>query len=98
MAFKKTKDLAVVTGSYMKDGASKNRYQNIGYILEDESGAKMIMLNRSFNPAGVPHKDGSETIIINQFEVKDKNAAPMQQAAPAPATFTSADMSEDVPF
>ena len=36
MGFKKTKDLAVVTGSYMKDGASKNRYQNVGYILEDE--------------------------------------------------------------
>ena len=84
MAFRKTKDLAVVTGSYMKDGASKNRYQNVGYILEGDDGQKMIMINRSFNPAGVPFKDGSDTIILSQFEVKDKNAAPAQQAAPAP--------------
>jgi hypothetical protein len=79
MAFKKTKDLAVATGKYMKDGQEKNRYANVGYILEDESGAKMICLNRHFNPAGVPFKEGSESIILSQFEVKD-NAAP--SAAP----------------
>lgn len=74
MAFKKTKDLAVVTGKYMKDGESKNRYQNVGYILEDETGAKMICINRSFNPAGVPFKEDSDTIVISQFEVKEKQA------------------------
>lgn len=95
MAFRKTKDLAVVTGSYMKDGVIKNRYQNVGYILEDEKGAKMIMLNRSFNPAGVPSKDGSDTIIINQFEVKDKSSARAHQVQ---TTLTSADMDTDIPF
>jgi len=88
MAFRKTKDLAVVTGSYMKDGQQKNRYQNVGYILEDEKGAKMIMLNRSFNPAGVPHKDGSDTIILNQFEVKDSTHTPTR----------TPEISEDVTF
>jgi len=97
MGFKKTKDLAVVTGSYMKDGASKNRYQNVGYILEDEKGAKMIMLNRSFNPAGVPFKEGSDTIIVNQFDVKDK-AAPAHQAAPAPTDYDANDPNSDIPF
>jgi hypothetical protein len=85
MAFRKTKDLAVATGKYMKDGQEKNRYTNVGYILEDESGAKMICLNRYFNPAGVPFKEGSESIILSQFEVKD-NAAP------------SAPVTSDVPF
>jgi hypothetical protein len=88
MAFRKTKDLAVATGKYMKDGQEKNRYANVGYILEDESGAKMICLNRHFNPAGVPFKEGSESIILSQFEVKD-NAAPVS-SAPA--------VNSDVPF
>lgn len=84
MAFKKTKDLAVVTGKYTKDGETKNRYANVGYILEDESGAKMICLNRHFNPAGVPFKEGSESIILSQFEVREGNAtAPAPVAAPA---------------
>jgi hypothetical protein len=86
MAFRKTKDLAVATGKYMKDGQEKNRYTNVGYILEDESGAKMICLNRHFNPAGVPFKEGSESIILSQFEVTERGAAP---AAP---------VTSDVPF
>ena len=101
MAFRKTKDLAVTTGKYIdKEGKEKSRYQNIGYILEGDEGQKMIMINRSFNPAGVPFKEGSDTIIVSQFDVKDKNAAPAQQSAPAPATFTSADMDDggEIPF
>lgn len=93
MAFKKTKDLAVITGSYIdKDQKNKNRYQNVGYILEDENGAKMIMLNRSFNPAGVPHKDGSDTIIINQFEPKDAAKTAPLPSTPPPQAF------DDMPF
>lgn len=95
MAFKKVKDLAAVTGSYMKDGAKKNRYQNVGYILEDEKGAKMIMLNRSFNPAGVPFKDGSECIVLSQFDVKQQE----QDAAPTPASSPALmDAGDDIPF
>jgi hypothetical protein len=88
MAFRKTKDLAVATGKYMKDGQEKNRYTNVGYILEDESGAKMICLNRHFNPAGVPFKEGSESIILSQFEVKSDGAA-------APSSPAGKD---DIPF
>lgn len=83
MAWRKTKDLAVTVGKYTKDGQEKNRYANVGYILEDDTGAKMIMLNRHFNPAGVPHKDGSDSIIVNQFDVREKDAA--VPTAPAPA-------------
>jgi len=92
MAFKKTKDLAVATGKYMKDGQEKNRYANVGYILEDETGAKMICLNRHFNPAGVPFKEGSESIILSQFEVKEHGAAPSAPAASAGS------VDSDIPF
>lgn len=81
MAWRKTKDLAVTVGKYTKDGQEKNRYANVGYILEDDTGAKMIMLNRHFNPAGVPFKDGSDSIIVSQFDVKEKDAAVPSTAA-----------------
>lgn len=83
MAFKKTKDLCVSVRKYTdREGKEKNQYENVGHIMEDETGAKMIFIKRSFNPAGVPFKEGSDSIIISQFEVKDK-AASAQQSAPS---------------
>jgi len=67
---KKTHDLAVKVGEYEKDGQTKNRYQNIGMILEKDDGGRFMLLNRSFNPAGVPFKEGSETIMVSMFSVK----------------------------
>ncbi len=65
MGWTKVKYLAVVVGSYQKDGQTKNRYQNVGQVLRNDNGEEMMMLNRSFNPAGVPYKDGSDSIIIS---------------------------------
>ena len=64
---KKTHDLAVKVGEYEKDGQTKNRYVNIGMILEKDDGGRFMLLNRSFNPAGVPFKEGSETIMVSMF-------------------------------
>jgi len=68
---KKIADLAVKTGSYQKDGETKNRYENIGSIMENENGKFMIM-NRTFNPAGVPNPDNKGSIIVSIFDVKEK--------------------------
>ena len=73
MAFKKTHDLAVKTGSYTDaQGNDKGRYLNVGLILTNEKNEKMMLLNRTFNPAGVPNPDGKDTVIISRFEVKDR--------------------------
>lgn len=72
MAFKKTHDLAVKVGSYEVNGESKGRYINVGLVLKDEDGKSMILLNRTFNPAGVPNPDNKDTVIISRFEIKDK--------------------------
>ena len=66
-------DLSVKTGEYTdSSGATKGRYQNVGVIL----------LNRTFNPAGVPGQADRESIIISMFEPRDDNA---RAPAPAPA-------------
>ena len=67
---KKLYDLAVKTGSYEKAGDTKNRYENIGAIFENEDGGRMLFIKRSFNPAGVPFREGSESILISMFKPK----------------------------
>ena len=62
--------LAVKTGTYEKDGQTKNKYQNVGVIMEGEKGP-FILLNKTFNPAGI--QDGKESVIISMFEEKSKD-------------------------
>lgn len=72
---KKTHDCAVATGSkYTVNGQEKNRYENVGGILSDEdTGRITVMLKATFNPAGIPRKEGSDYIFINCYPVKPKD-------------------------
>jgi hypothetical protein len=107
---RKIKDLAVKTGSYTdRNGETKNRYDNVGSILEMDDGGKMMLLKRSFNPAGVPHKEGSDQIIISVFDAKERDgtgnapqAAAASRSAPAPAASApvanGGGFDEEIPF
>lgn len=64
--------LAVKTGTYEKDGQTKNKYQHVGVIMEGDKGP-FILLNKTFNPAGI--QDGKESVIISMFEAKAKDEA-----------------------
>jgi len=73
MATKKAYDLAVVVGHYTDNaGTEKSRYQNIGVVLEKDDGGKFILLDRSFNPAGIPFDESKgNTILVSMFPPKD---------------------------
>lgn len=64
---KKVCDLAVKTGTYQKDGQEKGRYQNVGAVMEGENG-RFILLEKTFNPAGI--QDGKGSVLIHMFDVK----------------------------
>ena len=69
---KKLYDLAVKTGSYINSqGEEKGKYLNIGSVMESDKG-KFIFINRSFNPAGIPFKEGDESIVVSMFTPKEK--------------------------
>ncbi len=71
---KKSKNLAVKVGEYTtKDGQTKGRYLNVGCIMEGDKGS-FILLNKTFNPAGI--QDGKESVIISMFEEKPKDENP----------------------
>lgn len=72
---KRIADLAVKTGTYQKGGETKNRYENIGSVFQDDNGGEFMTLKRTFNPAGVPNPDGKDSIIISKFAIKEAPAA-----------------------
>ena len=73
---KKIKDLAVATGKYTNsNGDEKTNWLNVGAIIEKDDGGKFMILERTFNPAGVPNPDNRSTLIVSMFDVKKKESA-----------------------
>lgn len=102
MASKKIYDLAVKTGSYTNSmGETKNRWLNVGAVMQADDGGKFIMLQKTFNPAGVQDERGGESILLSMFEPKQRDQQPSQAAmaheAQKPGTAAS-DVDDDVPF
>ena len=88
MAAKKVKDLAVKTGSYTINGETKGRYLNVGSLMQSDDGSHFILLNTTFNPAGVPNPDARDNVLISVFDLRDqdgqqRSAPPQRQAPPA---------------
>jgi hypothetical protein len=73
-------DLVVKVGEYTdRDGQTKGRFKNIGVMMDGDKGP-YILLDRTFNPAGVGGNDGRESIIVSLYEPKDgQQPSPAQQ-------------------
>ena len=69
---KKTYDIVVKVGEYEKDGETKGRYINVGSILKNNEGKSFIIMDRTFNPAGVPNPEERATVLLSLFEPKKK--------------------------
>ena len=109
MPAKKIRDLAVKTGSYTdRDGNTKGRYKNVGSLMESDDGSKFILLDTTFNPAGVPNPDNRDNVLISIFELKDSDggqrsgggATPRNNEGPRQAAQTrQSDIADDdIPF
>ena len=72
MGYHKKYDLAAKVGTYEKNGETKGRYKNVGLILENEEGKKMVMIDHTFNFAAVRREDGKDMVMVSMFEPKDK--------------------------
>ena len=77
---KKIKDLVVKTGSYTKnDGTEAAIWLKIGTLFEGDKG-QFILLDKTFNPAGVTDGGGKvrTNIMVSLFDPKDNNAPASQ--------------------
>jgi hypothetical protein len=90
------KDLVVKTGTFTnREGEEKNRYENIGTLVEKDDGGRFIMLKRTFNIAGVPNPEDRDTIVVSIFSKDGKEAASNGNET----TNASNDIgSDDIPF
>jgi hypothetical protein len=106
------KELAVAVSTYedRATGQQKNRYKNIGVMMEstNDRGEQntFLMLDRSFNPAGVAFKPGSDKILVSMFDPKprdgqDDNVSRRDTARQAPAGYGAGgrpDLDDSIPF
>lgn len=70
---RKTHDLSVKTGTYRDaSGQEKARYKTIGALMQGDKGP-FLVLDRTFNPAGVPVEDGRDQIIVSCFEPRPRD-------------------------
>jgi hypothetical protein len=80
MSYRKVADYAVKVGEYQKDGETKGRYENVGMEMAD--GQNVIMLvKRTFNPAGVPNPDGKDMVMLSRFAVREQETPKGKPAA-----------------
>ena len=98
MSYNKTHDLVVKTGTYTKDGEEKGRYENVGMVLTGDEGELLLLLKRTFNPAGVPKPDGKDSVALSMFEVRDRNQDAPKSKPRKPAAKADPDLDQDIPF
>ncbi len=82
---RKKYDLAVKTGTYTDRSTGqnniKNRYENIGSVMENDDGSQFLLLKRCINLAAFPTRNNDDDMIaVSRFEVRDQNGqqAPYQ--------------------
>lgn len=95
-------DAAVVVGEYKKGDETKKRYLNVGSVMEGDNGGLYLLLDRTFNPAGVPNPDGRGNVAISFFEPKQSGGSNSggggQQAKPAQGAGSPDNFDDDIPF
>ena len=62
-----------------KNNETKNRYKNVGIILQKDDGGEMIMIDPTFNFAAVKEQD-RDYVILSKFEVKEDKKEPTKAA------------------
>lgn len=90
-------DLVVKTGEYTdQSGATKGRFKNVGVVMQGKDGP-YILLDRTFNPAGVPGQDGRESIIVSMYEPRNDQGGQQQQPQRS-SNSAREDLRDDIPF
>jgi hypothetical protein len=66
---RKLYDICLAKGSYQKDGKDKKRYQNIGSVMQGNTGP-FILLDPTVNYAAFPRQDGKDMLMVSLFKPK----------------------------
>ena len=96
----KTHDLAIKRGEYTdRNGETKGRWQNVGAAMKNDRGQTFLLLDRAFNPAGIPNPDGYDSVAISAFPVDNQGGGGQQQSGQGGApTGDPGPQDDDIPF
>lgn len=86
MAATKTHDLKVKVGEWTdKTGAKKGRWITVGRVMTGDDGNEFWLLDKTFNPAGVPDLNGKggDSVLISKFEPRAMQGTDEHQQAKA---------------
>jgi|DEB0MinimDraft_4_1074332.scaffolds.fasta_scaffold16263_7 hypothetical protein len=93
---KKLYDISVVNGSYTDvEGNKKNRYTNIGVIMETDDGNSFALIDRSANLAGFPYDESKGNSIVASLFKPNTDG---QKQAPKRNVESVSEMTDDIPF
>lgn len=68
----KTHDLVVTVREYQdRDGTTKRETKNIGALMESDKGP-FILLDRWFNPAGIPNPENRANLMVSCYEPRSR--------------------------
>jgi len=90
-------DIVAKIGEYHSNGETKNRYLNVGAVMTGEHGPYML-LNKTFNPAGVPGDPNKDSILLSLFEPRSQEDRPQQQEQHRKPTGQKPALSPDNPY
>lgn len=98
---KPIKDLMVKVDEYTNSkGEKKARWQKIGAEMQGDDGSTYLVMDRWFNPAGVPDLSGkgSKSIILWRFDPRDSASTPAQKASNSTNSPDAGEQNDDIPF
>lgn len=94
---KKLYDLAVKTGEYTtREGETKGKWLNIGALLESDEGNRFLLIDRWFNPAGLPNPDNRGNVMVSLFKPKQRDES--QNAQESGGGGSTNDDIDNIPF
>lgn len=99
---KKVKDVVIKIGEYTdrNTGESKARWQAVGALMKNDDGSVFILLERWFNPAGIPSDRGS--VLLNCFDPQSNGGGNDEQKPTSRSDGggrkPKQDMDDDIPF
>jgi len=85
-------DIVAVVGTYTnQEGKEKKRYKNVGCIIDKGTGP-FILLDRVFNPAGLPNPEFRDTVALSLFAPSEEKESDSKQES------TSQELNDEIPF
>lgn len=99
---RKVKNAVVKIGEYQdrNTGQTKGRYLTIGTVMANDDGSEFLLLDRHFNPAGLPDPGGRGTVLVNLWVPQDQDQPPARASGGAGrgAPPAQAPIDDEIPF